>query len=236
MGITGVHRFWLRVSAFAFLASCFWLRASVSVLLPSRFCLRVPFRIRLDVQSRALVGILRSRTHIALLRSAMHLQLLHISALRFRARIAFPRIASGFALLASHFWLRASAFARSCFRFCRSLPRSRSAPSTALTVRSVRSVLSENPATAKSFQKLSKASRSSELHGLSAKAILCTRRLYGFKRGRGRSFPALTASYGIRRRLTLPGRCQPSTISAERLNFCVRDGNRWIPLAITTGN
>ena len=40
----------------------------------------------------------------------------------------------------------------------------------------------------------------------------------------------------IRRRSTLPGRCQPSTIDAERLNFCVRDGNRWIPLAITTGN
>ena len=42
--------------------------------------------------------------------------------------------------------------------------------------------------------------------------------------------------YGIRRRLTLPGRCQPSTISAQRLNFCVRYGNRWIPLAIITGN
>ena len=41
---------------------------------------------------------------------------------------------------------------------------------------------------------------------------------------------------GIRRRPTLPGRFQPSTISAERLNFCVRYGNRWIPLAITTGN
>ena len=41
---------------------------------------------------------------------------------------------------------------------------------------------------------------------------------------------------GIRRRPTLPGRFQPSTISAERLNFCVRYGNRWDPLAITTGN
>ena len=41
---------------------------------------------------------------------------------------------------------------------------------------------------------------------------------------------------GIRQRPTLPGRFQPSTISAKRLNFCVRDGNRWIPLAITTGN
>ena len=42
--------------------------------------------------------------------------------------------------------------------------------------------------------------------------------------------------FGIRRRPTLPGRVQPSTIGAEGLNFCVRDGNRWIPFAITTGN
>ena len=33
-----------------------------------------------------------------------------------------------------------------------------------------------------------------------------------------------------------PGRFQPSTISVLRLNFCVRDGNRWIPQAIVTGN
>ena len=32
------------------------------------------------------------------------------------------------------------------------------------------------------------------------------------------------------------GRFQPSTISVLRLNFCVRDGNRWIPQAIVTGN
>ena len=42
--------------------------------------------------------------------------------------------------------------------------------------------------------------------------------------------------FGIRRRPTLPGRFQPSTISVLRLNFCVRDGNRWIPQAIVTGN
>ena len=40
---------------------------------------------------------------------------------------------------------------------------------------------------------------------------------------------------GIRQRPTLPGRLQPSTIGAERLNFCVRYGNRWIPFAIATG-
>ena len=39
----------------------------------------------------------------------------------------------------------------------------------------------------------------------------------------------------IRRRPTLPGRFQPSTISVLRLNFCVRYGNRWIPQAIVTG-
>ena len=46
----------------------------------------------------------------------------------------------------------------------------------------------------------------------------------------------LRLSIGIRRRPTLPGRVQPSTIGAEGLNFCVRDGNRWDPFAITTGN
>ena len=38
-----------------------------------------------------------------------------------------------------------------------------------------------------------------------------------------------------RRRPTLPGRVQPSTISAEGLNFCVRNENRWIPFAFVTG-
>ena len=42
-------------------------------------------------------------------------------------------------------------------------------------------------------------------------------------------------SFGIRQRPTLPGRLQPSTIGAERLNFCVRYGNRWDPFAIVTG-
>ena len=36
------------------------------------------------------------------------------------------------------------------------------------------------------------------------------------------------------RRPTLPGSCPPSTIGAERLNFCVRYGNRCSPLAIVT--
>ena len=52
----------------------------------------------------------------------------------------------------------------------------------------------------------------------------------------GEALASPTSLSGSRRRPTLPGRCQPSTISAKRLNFCVRYGNRWIPLAIITGN
>ena len=40
---------------------------------------------------------------------------------------------------------------------------------------------------------------------------------------------------GIRQRLILPGRVQPSTFSTGELNFCVRDGNRWSLSVITTG-
>ena len=32
-----------------------------------------------------------------------------------------------------------------------------------------------------------------------------------------------------------PGRHQPSIFGDEKLNFCVRDENRWIPFAIVTG-
>jgi hypothetical protein len=39
-----------------------------------------------------------------------------------------------------------------------------------------------------------------------------------------------------RRRPTLPGPCEPSTIGAERLNCSVRNGKRCFPLAIATGN
>ena len=45
-----------------------------------------------------------------------------------------------------------------------------------------------------------------------------------------------TVIFGIRRRPTLPGRYQPSTIGTEGLNFCVRYGNRWNPFVIATGN
>ena len=39
----------------------------------------------------------------------------------------------------------------------------------------------------------------------------------------------------FRQRPTLPGSHPPSTISAEELNFCVRNGNRWDLFAIVTG-
>ena len=35
--------------------------------------------------------------------------------------------------------------------------------------------------------------------------------------------------------LILPGRFQPSTFSVYGLNYCVRYGNRWNPIAIVTG-
>ena len=39
----------------------------------------------------------------------------------------------------------------------------------------------------------------------------------------------------FRQRPTLPGGLPPSTISAEELNFRVRNGNGWILFAIITG-
>ena len=41
--------------------------------------------------------------------------------------------------------------------------------------------------------------------------------------------------FGSRRRPILPDRFQSSTFGAKRLNFCVRYGYRWDPLAIVTG-
>ena len=62
----------------------------------------------------------------------------------------------------------------------------------------------------------------------------------------GKSFPSCTKQkhptdvecfcFGYRRRHTLPGRVQPSTICADELNFCVRYENRWDLIAIDTGN
>ena len=49
-----------------------------------------------------------------------------------------------------------------------------------------------------------------------------------------RSAIELLRNMEMRQRPTLPGRLQPSTIGVLRLNFCVRNGNRWNPQAITT--
>ena len=40
---------------------------------------------------------------------------------------------------------------------------------------------------------------------------------------------------GIRRLPIFTGRCQPAIVGVRELNFCVRDGNRWILSAIATG-
>ena len=45
----------------------------------------------------------------------------------------------------------------------------------------------------------------------------------------------LQVFFGVRQRHILPGRVQPSTFCAARLNDCVRYENRWDPRAITTG-
>ena len=60
--------------------------------------------------------------------------------------------------------------------------------------------------------------------------------LSGYMKRKDPPLRAGLSFHGIRQRPTLPGRLQPSTIGAERLNFCVRYGNRWIPFAIVTGN
>ena len=60
--------------------------------------------------------------------------------------------------------------------------------------------------------------------------------LSGYMKRKDPPLRAGLSFHGIRQRPTLPGRLQPSTIGAERLNFCVRHGNRWIPFAIVTGN
>ena len=46
----------------------------------------------------------------------------------------------------------------------------------------------------------------------------------------------LTAECSAIELLRNPGRLQPSTFGTEGLNFCVRDGNRWDPFVMTTGN
>ena len=42
-------------------------------------------------------------------------------------------------------------------------------------------------------------------------------------------------SFCTRQRPTFPARLQASIIGAKELNFCVRNGNRWVLFAIATG-
>ena len=61
------------------------------------------------------------------------------------------------------------------------------------------------------------------------------KRIRGFRMFDMKKQKSFDFCFGSRRRPNLPGRCQPSTFGAKRLNFCVRDGYRWCPLAIVTG-
>ena len=65
-------------------------------------------------------------------------------------------------------------------------------------------------------------------------AAPATRLRAPLQKKRSTSFEMLL--YGIRQRPILPGRVQPSTFGTEGLNCCVRNGNRWNPFVIATGN
>ena len=54
---------------------------------------------------------------------------------------------------------------------------------------------------------------------------------YAKKRTAGAIAPAALMNWQLP---TLPERLRPSTIGVKRLNFCVRYGYRWIPLAFAT--
>ena len=57
-----------------------------------------------------------------------------------------------------------------------------------------------------------------------------------FPYSKAKSRPSLHGRLLINRRLSiLPGRFQPSTFDVYGLNYCVRDGNRWNPIAVGTG-
>ena len=46
--------------------------------------------------------------------------------------------------------------------------------------------------------------------------------------------PQITRFAWCRHRLIFPGSFPPSIVSTDELNFCVRDGNRWILIVIST--
>ena len=61
-------------------------------------------------------------------------------------------------------------------------------------------------------------------------------RAFALRHRKKRSTSIEMLLYGIRQRPILPGRVQPSTFGTEGLNCCVRNGNRWDPFVIATGN
>ena len=69
----------------------------------------------------------------------------------------------------------------------------------------------------------------------SVPTIIFNSQLPIFNYKRKSSCPKTTTSLLFRQRPTLPGSLPPSTISAEELNFRVRNGNGWILFAIITG-
>ena len=77
-----------------------------------------------------------------------------------------------------------------------------------------------------------------ELHHMQVKKryIALQKRAYSLQQIKKNSVVFTTEFIGIRRRPTLPDRCQSSTIGTEELNFCVRYGNRWNLFVIATGN
>ena len=77
-----------------------------------------------------------------------------------------------------------------------------------------------------------------ELHHMQVKKrhIALQKRAYSLQQIKKNSVVFTTEVIGIRRRPTLPDRCQSSTIGTEELNFCVRYGNRWNLFVIATGN
>ena len=80
-------------------------------------------------------------------------------------------------------------------------------------------------------------SSSIPLSGLCTNQIIASGKLEGFMCLKTKSPDVLGALFIlIRRRPTLPHRCQCSTIGAGGLNFRVRDGNGCDPSARVTGN
>ena len=90
-------------------------------------------------------------------------------------------------------------------------------------------------ATARAFSLRSNrcATRSKLLAAHASQARACPDR---WQSGKEKTTLLMQSGFFFNRQLSiLPGRFQPSTFDVWGLNYCVRDGNRWIPPAIATG-